>query len=52
VHFYAPLNIIKYSGDTNPTMWLEDFSLTYRASGADDDLFIIQYFPLYLAESA
>ena len=33
-------------------MWLEDFRLGYRAGGADDDLFIIQYLPLYLAESA
>ena len=33
-------------------MWLEDFCLTYRAGGADNDLFIIQYLPLYLAESA
>jgi hypothetical protein len=52
VHFCAPPNIIKYFEDTNPAMWLEDFCLTYRASGADDDLFIIQYFLLYLTESA
>jgi hypothetical protein len=32
-------------------MWLEDFCLAYRVVGADDDLFIIQYLPLYLAES-
>ena len=30
----------------------EDFCLTCRAGGADDDLFIIQYLPLYLAKSA
>ena len=33
-------------------MWLEDFRLACRAGGADDDLFIIQYLPLYLGESA
>jgi hypothetical protein len=33
-------------------MWLEDFRLAYRASRADDNLFIIQYLPLYLTESA
>ena len=33
-------------------MWLEDFYLACRASGVDDNLFIIQYLPLYLAESA
>jgi hypothetical protein len=45
-------NIVKYSRDTNPTVWLEDFCLAYREGKADDDLFIIQYLPLYLAESA
>jgi hypothetical protein len=45
-------NIIKYLRDTNPTVWLEELSLTCQAGGADDDLFIIQYLPLYLAKSA
>ena len=48
---HTSLNIIKYSWDTNPAIWLEDFRLTYRADRADDDLFIIQYLLLYLAES-
>ena len=52
MRFRAPPNIVKYSGDTNPAVWLEDFHLACRASGPDDDLFIIQYLPLYLAESA
>ena len=47
-----PPNFIKYSKDTNLVVWLEDFHLTYRAGGADDDLFIIQYLSLYLEESA
>ena len=38
--------------DTNPAVWLEDFCLAYRAGGADNDIFIVQYLPLYLAESA
>ena len=50
--FHAPPNIVKYSGDTNPAVWLEDFYLAYRPGGANDDLFIIQNLPLYLAESA
>jgi hypothetical protein len=45
-------NIVKYFGDTNPTVWLEELSPACRAGGADFDLFIIQYLPLYLAESA
>ena len=52
MRFHAPPNIVKYSRDTNPTVWLEDFHLAYRAGRADDDLFIIQYLPLYLVESA
>jgi hypothetical protein len=52
MRFHAPPNIVKYSEDTNPAMWLEDFRLACRAGGADDDLFIIQYLPRYLAESA
>ena len=50
--FYTPPNIVKYSRDTNPTVWLEDFCLAYRAGRADDDLFIIQYLLLYLMESS
>jgi hypothetical protein len=33
-------------------MWLEDFCLAYQVGDVDDDLFIIQYLSLYLAESA
>jgi hypothetical protein len=46
-----PLNNVNYSRDTNPAMWLEDFYLTCRVDGADDDLFIVQYLPLCLVES-
>jgi hypothetical protein len=52
MRFHAPLYIVKYYEDTNPAIWLEDFFLTYQVGGADDDLFIIQYLPLYIAESA
>ena len=50
--FRAPPNIVKYSRDINPIVWLEDFRLAYQAGRTDDDLFIIQYLPLYLVESA
>lgn len=46
-----PPNIVKYVGDTNPSVWLEDFHLACRLGGADDDTFIIQYLPLYLAKN-
>ncbi|XP_039825636.1 uncharacterized protein LOC120687674 [Panicum virgatum] len=32
-------------------MWLEDYCLTCRAGGADDDRFIIQYLPICLGEN-
>jgi hypothetical protein len=50
-HFWAPSNIIKYDDKTNPSIWLEDYCLTCRAGGVDDDLFIIQFLPIYLANS-
>ena len=43
-------NIAKYTGETNPGIWLEDFRLAYRAGGVDDDHFIIQYLPIYMGE--
>jgi hypothetical protein len=49
--FRAPGNIDKYDGRTNPSVWLEDYHLACRAGGANGDLFIIQFLPIYLAES-
>jgi hypothetical protein len=51
-HFQAPNNIIKYDEKTNPSVWLEDYRLAYKVGGADDELFIIQFLPIYLADSA
>jgi hypothetical protein len=39
--FLAPGNIIKYDDKTNSNIWLEDYRLTCRAGGSNDDLFII-----------
>jgi hypothetical protein len=39
--FQAPNNIIKYDGNTNPSIWLEDYRLTCWACRADINLFII-----------
>jgi hypothetical protein len=49
--FHAPSNVIEYYGKTNPNVWLEDDRLAYRAGGADNDLFIIQFLPIYLTDS-
>jgi hypothetical protein len=44
--FWALGNVAKYNGKTNASVWLEDYHLTYRVGGANDDLFIIQcYYP-------
>jgi hypothetical protein len=51
-HFRTSNKIIKYDGKTNPIVWLENYHLTCRACGADDDLFIIQFLPIYLADTA
>jgi hypothetical protein len=51
-HFHVPNDVIKYDGKTNPSVWLEDYHLTCRVGGADDDLFIIQFLPIYLADTS
>ena len=43
---------MKYSRETNPRLWLEDYWLAYQAGGADNDDFIIYNLPLFLADSA
>jgi hypothetical protein len=50
-HFRALGNIVKYDDKTNPSIWLEDYRLACRAGGVNDDLFITQFFPIYLADS-
>jgi hypothetical protein len=50
--FRVSNNIVKYDGKTNPNIWLEDYCLACRAGGADDDLFIIQFLPIYLVDMA
>jgi hypothetical protein len=44
-------SIAIYNSKTSPIVQLEDYHLTCRAEGANDDLFIIQFFPMYLVES-
>jgi hypothetical protein len=42
----------RYDGDTNPSVWLEDYRLACHTGGATDDLFVIKNLPLYLGDSA
>ena len=48
--FRPPTNIAKYTGETNPDIWLKDFWLTCRVRRVDDDHFIIQYLPICVGE--
>ncbi|XP_066307852.1 uncharacterized protein [Miscanthus floridulus] len=48
--FRSPTNITKYTGETNPGIWLKDFQLACRDGGVDDDYFIIQYLPICVRE--
>jgi hypothetical protein len=46
------MNILKYSRETNPSLWLEDYQLACQAGCADSDSFIIRNLPLFLVDSA
>jgi hypothetical protein len=37
-----------YDGEVNPSVWLDDYHLTFRVVEGSDDHFIIQYLPIYL----
>ena len=50
--YRPPTNIPKYSRETNPGLWLEDYRLACQAGGANNDDFIIRNLPLFLAYSA
>jgi hypothetical protein len=41
----------RYDGDTNPSVWLEDYWIACHDGGATDDLFVIKNLPLYLGDS-
>jgi hypothetical protein len=41
-----------YDGKTNPSVRLVGYHLARRASRADDNFFVIQFLPIYLADSA
>jgi hypothetical protein len=50
--FRQPTTIIKYNGETDPRVWLNDYHLACQLSGATSDEFIIRNLPLHLADSA
>jgi hypothetical protein len=49
--FRAPTNVPRYDGDTNPSVWLENYRLACHAGGATDNLFLVKNLLLYLGDS-
>jgi hypothetical protein len=50
--FRQPTTIVKYNGETNPRVWLNDYRLACQLGGATSDEVIIRNLPLHLADSA
>jgi hypothetical protein len=49
--FRQPTSIDKYTGETNPRVWLNDYRLACQLGGATTDAVIIRNLPLHLADS-
>jgi hypothetical protein len=50
--FRQPTTIIKYNGETDPRVWLNDYRLACQLGGATSDEVIIRNLPLHLGDSA
>jgi hypothetical protein len=50
--FRQPTSINKYTKETDPRVWLNDYRLTCQLDGATTDNVIIRNLPLHLADSA
>ena len=50
--FRQPTTLTKYSGETDPGLWLSDYRLACQLGGVTDDAVIILNLPLHLADSA
>jgi hypothetical protein len=48
--FRQPTTLIKYSGETDPRLWLNDYRLACQLGGATDDAVIIRNLPLHLVD--
>jgi hypothetical protein len=49
--FRQPTSIVKYNGETDPRVWLNDYRLACQLGGATIDEVIIRNLPLHLADS-
>jgi hypothetical protein len=52
LRFRQPTSIAKYTGETDPRVWLNDYRLACQLGGAITDEVIIRNLPLHLADSA
>jgi hypothetical protein len=50
--FRQPTSIDKYTGETDPRVWLNDYRLACQLGGATTNEVIIRNLPLHLADSA
>jgi hypothetical protein len=50
--FCQPTTIVKYNGETDPRVWLNEYRLACQLGGATSDEVIIRNLPLHLADSA
>jgi hypothetical protein len=50
--FLQPTTIVKYNGETDPRVWLNDYRFPCQLGGATSDEVIIHNLPLHLADSA
>jgi hypothetical protein len=48
--FRQPTMIVKYNGETDPRVWLNDYRLACQLGGATSDEVIIRNLPLHLAD--
>jgi hypothetical protein len=50
--FCQPSSIVKYTEETDPRVWLNDYHLACQLGGATTDEVTIRNLPLHLADSA
>jgi hypothetical protein len=50
--FRQPSTIVKYNGETDPRVWLNDYRLACQLGGATRDEVIIRNLPLHLGDAA
>jgi hypothetical protein len=51
-HFRHPTSTDKYTGETDPRVWLNDYRLACQLGDATTDEVIIRNLPLHLEDSA